>query len=87
MHKLILPNMQPKKGGPPDMKKYERMKKIGMPLDSIINRMRMDGVSKDIIDEWGGNTQKKKANQIGIYFHNIYVINRYIAYIYNIIII
>lgn len=36
------------------MGKYERMKRIGMPLPSIINKMRLDGVSDDVIAQWGG---------------------------------
>lgn len=59
-------NNKPKKGGGIDMKKYERMKKIGMPLNSIINKMRMDGVDKKIIEKWGGGTTKKKNNDSGM---------------------
>ena len=66
MPNLILAGMKAKKGGAIDMKKYERMKKIGMPLNSIINKMRMDGVDKKIIEEWGGGTTKKKDTTNGI---------------------
>lgn len=65
MPTLILPNQKKAAGGPPDMKKYERMKKIGMPLDSILNRMRMDGVDKKIVDEWGGGGAAKKESSEG----------------------
>ena len=33
-----------------DYSKYERMKKMGMPENSIINKMRMDGLSKEDMD-------------------------------------
>ena len=34
----------------PKFAKYLKMKKIGMPLASILNKMRLDGFSKDEID-------------------------------------
>ncbi|ETO19350.1 hypothetical protein RFI_17880, partial [Reticulomyxa filosa] len=47
------------------MGKYERMKKLGMPTASIINRMRMDGVDSSIIEEWSGvgSTSKESQNK------------------------
>ena len=48
------------KGGAPDMKKFERMKKMGLPLNSILNKMRMEGVDSAIIEQWGGKSSSKK---------------------------
>ena len=31
------------------LKKYEGMKKMGLPMNSIVNKMKMDGISKDLI--------------------------------------
>ena len=53
---------QMKKGGDAgklDMKKYERMKKMGMPMNSILNRMKMDGASDSQIGAFGGSAVKK----------------------------
>ena len=47
-----------KKGGV-DMKKYERMKKMGLPMNSIINKMRMDGCDSKAIESFGGKSAKK----------------------------
>lgn len=52
---------QQKQGGAPDMKKYERMKKMGLPMNSILNRMRMDGVSDSEIEAFGGGAAAKKT--------------------------
>eukprot|EP01084_Bolivina_argentea_P320656 556401_1 len=38
-----------KKGDNPKLAKYNKMKKIGMPMVSIINKMRMDQCSADLI--------------------------------------
>eukprot|EP01083_Nonionella_stella_P297834 1011184_1 len=38
----------------PKLKKYETMKKIGMPFQSIINKMRMDQCSDELIAEFKG---------------------------------
>ena len=46
---------QMKKGGDAgklDMKKYERMKKMGMPLHAIVNKMRLDGLSAEVIAQF-----------------------------------
>ena len=32
--------------------KYERMKKMGMPLHAIVNKMRLDGLSADVIAQF-----------------------------------
>lgn len=42
-----------------DMKKYERMKKMGMPINSILNRMKMDGATDSQIVAFGGSAAKK----------------------------
>eukprot|EP01083_Nonionella_stella_P009138 26450_1 len=50
--------------------KYKKLKKIAMPSASIINRMRMDGLSKDEIDAFehqileGNTPSKRKAKKI-----------------------
>eukprot|EP01084_Bolivina_argentea_P301500 520172_1 len=38
----------------PKLAKYDKMKKIGMPMASIINRMRMDQCTPDLIAEFKG---------------------------------
>ena len=48
-----------KKKGGVDMKKYERMKKMGLPMNSIINKMRMDGCDQKTIESFGGKAAKK----------------------------
>merc|ERR1712228_1148998 len=42
-----------------DMKKYERMKKMGLPINSILNKMRMDGLDSESIVKFGGSAAKK----------------------------
>lgn len=32
--------------------KYEQMKKMGMPMQSIVNKMRLDGISADDIAQF-----------------------------------
>eukprot|EP00485_Elphidium_margaritaceum_P001784 CAMPEP_0202694076 /NCGR_PEP_ID=MMETSP1385-20130828/8027_1 /ASSEMBLY_ACC=CAM_ASM_000861 /TAXON_ID=933848 /ORGANISM="Elphidium margaritaceum" /LENGTH=629 /DNA_ID=CAMNT_0049349857 /DNA_START=22 /DNA_END=1911 /DNA_ORIENTATION=+ len=44
-----------------DMKKYERMKKMGLPLNSIVNKMRMDGCDEAVIDKFSGASGSKKV--------------------------
>eukprot|EP01084_Bolivina_argentea_P195275 335045_1 len=46
-------------GGGANMKKYERMKKMGLPMNSIINKMRMDGCDQKAIEKFGGKAAKK----------------------------
>ncbi len=47
------------KPGGQDMKKYQRMKKMGLPLNSILNKMRMDGCDQAAIDAFGGQSGKR----------------------------
>ena len=44
-----------------DMKKYERMKKMGLPMNSILNRMKMDGCDSKTIEKFGGASASKAA--------------------------
>eukprot|EP01084_Bolivina_argentea_P158807 276634_1 len=48
-----------KKKGGVDLKKYERMKKMGLPMNSILNKMRMDGCTEKDIEKFGGKAAKK----------------------------
>merc|ERR1712228_1148895 len=41
--------------------KYAKMKKIGMPMVSIVNKMRMDGMSPNEIEEYTGVKQAGSA--------------------------
>jgi hypothetical protein len=36
------------------LSKYERMKKLGLPMVSIVHKMTADGIEQSMIDEWAG---------------------------------
>eukprot|EP01083_Nonionella_stella_P238622 836069_1 len=45
-----------------DVSKYDKMKRIGLPLNAILNKMRMDGVSASIINEYSINQNQDALN-------------------------
>eukprot|EP01084_Bolivina_argentea_P044810 82456_1 len=49
----------------PKLATYLKMKKIGMPMQSIVHKMTMDGISKDLIAQFEGKTDNDSSdNQI-----------------------
>ena len=48
------------------MAKYSKMKKVGLPMDSIKNKMKMDGIDKIQIAKFAGEPVPKSAFLNGI---------------------
>eukprot|EP01083_Nonionella_stella_P243250 847795_1 len=58
----------------PALKKYNRMKKMGMPMDAIVNKMKLDGIDANIVNafehpEEVGKKKSKKKGGFGGLFH------------------
>eukprot|EP01084_Bolivina_argentea_P049126 90400_1 len=54
-----------------DLKKYEKMKKIGMPMASIKNKMKMDGFNAAQIASFAGEPPPKPLNGIDLSKHDL----------------
>ena len=57
----------------PALAKYNRMKKMGMPMHAVVNKMKLDGIDANIIsaysDPESGSKKKKKRGGFGGLFH------------------